>query len=99
MAHRRIDGVIEAIRYAPDGSIALARLYQRHGPVWSDCILMNRKQLVENLNKGSTFAIGQRETFMGGRFEIGKSIHLHKGNIVIEDRQSGHDHLPGVPVF
>ena len=45
MARKTIDGVIEAVRYSPDGAISVVRTYQRRGAVWSDHILLGRKEL------------------------------------------------------
>ena len=99
MRQRNMDGIVETVRYAPDGSIAIVRLYQRHGAVWSDLLLFSRNQLVEELNKGKRVAIGSRRINLGGKFETGPEIrHVH-GHIVLDPKSAAHDSLPGVPIF
>ncbi len=99
MANPKFDGVIEAVRYDPDGHIALARIYERRGAVWSDALIMNRSQLIERLSHGKRFVTGQRKIYLGAIFETGKTVHMNDQSIVVGDRQSEHDHLPGVPIF
>lgn len=36
----RFDGVIEAVRYSPDGKIEVARAYERRGAAFSDHVLI-----------------------------------------------------------
>ena len=60
---KQIDGVIEAARYAPDGSIVMVRVYERRGATFSDYVLLDRKTLVEKLKKGKKFVTGQRTAF------------------------------------
>ncbi len=85
MARQRIDGVIEAVRYAPDGKIALVRVYERRGPTFSDHILLDRDALLQRLKNGQRFVTGRRRRFWGSTFEIGRPVKyiLRDGDEVI----------------
>ena len=49
---KKFDGVIEAVRYNPDGQIALVRGYELRGVTYSDRVLLDRNTLVERLKEG-----------------------------------------------
>jgi hypothetical protein len=98
MAKPKIDGIIEAVRYDPDGHIALARGYTRRGAVWSDNVLFDRKYLDEQLKLGKRFVTGRRTHYLGSSFETGKPVRLSGQNIVTGE-SAGQDHLSGIPVF
>jgi hypothetical protein len=95
---KKFDGVIEAVRYAPDGKIALVRAYERRGAIFSDCVLINRAALVERLKKGEKFVTGQRQEFMASTFAIGAAVSL-AGEAVTTSSSAGHDALENVPLF
>jgi len=99
MARKKLDGVIEAARYTPDGRIAIVRVYERHGVVWSDHILLERKELSERLIQGNRFVVGERKNHLGSVFETGTKVHQKDGNIVTEGQTCNCDFLEGVPVF
>ena len=99
MARMKLDGVIEAVRYAPGGKIVFVRAYERHGVVWSDHVLLERKELSERLMQGKRFVVGERKIYLGSVFETGKAIHQMEGIIVTEGQTSVRDLLLGVPVF
>jgi hypothetical protein len=98
MAKIKFDGMIEAVRYAPDGKIDLVRAYERRGATFSDHILIKRTRLVERLQKGEKFVTGQRTEFMGSTFESAKSVHLN-GDVISTAIASSRDLLEEVPVF
>ena len=98
MAKIKFDGMIEAVRYAPDGKIDLVRAYERRGATFSDHILIKRVQLVERLQKGEKFVTGQRKEFMGSTFETAKSVLLN-GNVISTGISDNHDLLEDVPIF
>lgn len=94
----RFDGVIESVRYAPDGKIEAVRAYERRGDVFSDQVLIRRADLLERLKRGKKFVTGKRKPNLGGMFEIGASVVL--ANDVISTRPGAdHDVLEAVPVF
>lgn len=99
MAKKRLDGIIEAVRYSADGKIALVRVYERHGAVWSDHVLLERNALTEQLKKGKRYVLGERRILLGGVFKTGSAVLEMKGTIISEGQTSAHDLLTGVPVF
>ncbi len=99
MRHSKIDGVVDAVRYSPDGRISLVRMYERRGVVWSDQVLVNRKSLVDRLNTGKKIVIGARRQYLGSMFETGARVGLKNNHIVTEGMNSGRDQLGDVGVF
>ena len=99
MANKKLDGIIEAVRYSADGKIALVRVYERHGAVWSDHVLLERNALTEQLKQGKRFVTGERKILLGGVFKTGSAVREMKGSIITEGQTSAHDLLTGVPVF
>lgn len=99
MAGAKLDGVVEAVRYTPEGRIATVRAYERRGVVWSDHILLDRKTLLERLRQGKRFAVGRRKPFLGGQFEAGKPLRRSGDYIITEGQAAVRDILAGVPIF
>ena len=103
MAKPKIDGVIEAARYNPDGQIKWVRAYLRRGPTYSDRILLDRKLLVDELKSGKLFMAGERVEQMASTFRLGKPIRLQQSNgqeiLVTGETQSNQDRLEGVPIL
>lgn len=106
MANPKYDGVIEAVRYTPDGKVSLARAYERRGPAFSDRILLGRSELIKRLNSGEKFMIGQRLPRLGGMFEVSSRVKLVKDKANIEwihsdqlDPSHERDVLEGAPLF
>ncbi|MBE3068145.1 MAG: hypothetical protein IMZ73_12095 [Chloroflexi bacterium] len=99
MSRKKLDGVIEAVHYTTGGKIAVVRAYERHGVVWSDHVLLERKELSERLKQGKRFVVGERKIYFGSIFETGTAVHQIEGNIITEGQTSSRDHLTGVPVF
>jgi len=99
MAPTKLDGIIEAVRYEPDGRIDLVRAYERHGTVWSDRILIGRKDLAERLKSGGRFAAGRRKEYLGNVFETGPAVRLEQGSIVTTGQTVKRDLLSDVPLF
>jgi hypothetical protein len=99
MAHIKIDGVIEAVRYTPGGSISVVRAYQRRGAAWSDHLLFTRPELVGQLKSGKHFTTGIRKEYVGGVFKIGSTVHYIDDHVITEGQAALRDLLAGVPVF
>jgi hypothetical protein len=102
MAKKRFDGVIEAVRYSPDGQLALARLYERRGPTFSDRVLLNREQLVQRLRAGKKFVGGERQPYLASTFTTGPAVHLNTSRgleVITTLDQSEGDNLQGIPIF
>ena len=98
----KFDGVIEAARYTPKGSLLMVRAYVRRGATFSDYVLIDRDALVERLQKGKKFVTGQRTENMASTFQTSKLVRLTglKGQEVIStSAQTEHDLLEEVPLF
>jgi hypothetical protein len=96
MAKVKFDGLIEAVRYAPDGKIELVRAYERRGATFSDHILIDRASLVARLKKGEKFVTGLRKEFLGSTFESAKFVYLD-GDVITTSSNTKHDQLDEVP--
>jgi len=102
MARQKFDGVIEAVRYAPDGKIELVRAYERRGGAFSDHVLIDRQGLLEKLKSGKRFVTGERKILWAGSFEVGKPVKLVGRNgsqVVTTTEQAERDLLEDVPIF
>ncbi len=99
MPRKQIDGIIEAVRYAPDGKIEFVRLHQRQGSVWSDHLLLARPALVKRLQEGQKLYTGQRKQYLGNQVEAHQPISLVNGVIVSGKGDGRRDLLEGVPVL
>jgi len=103
MAKPKIDGVIEAVRYKPDGQILWVRAYLRRGPTYSDRILLDRQELIELLKSGKSFVSGARVELMASTFQVGQPVRLLENNgqevLVTDETQSSQDRLEGVPLL
>lgn len=78
MAPVKFDGVIEAIRYAPNGEVDVVRCYERRGPTFSDRVIINRKTLVERLKSGKKFVLGMPKPLLASTFQVGLPVKLAK---------------------
>jgi len=98
MAKLKFDGLIEAVRYAPDGKIILVRAYERRGATFSDHILIDRAGLVARLQKGEKFVTGLRKEFLGSTFESAKTVRL-EGSYIVTGSNASRDLLEEVPAI
>jgi hypothetical protein len=103
MAVNQFDGVVEAVRYAPDGKISSVRVYERRGPIFSDRLLLTRPALVERLKSGKVFVAGQRKTSLASTFDVYGRLRLVQNDgqdVVVNEAQAGNcDRLKDVPLF
>ena len=67
MPQKKYDGVIEVVRYTPDGKISEVRLYERRGPTFSDRVIIPRTELLQRLRARKKFAVGLRKPLMARR--------------------------------
>jgi hypothetical protein len=97
------DGVIEAIRYTPQKQIALARVYLRRGPTYSDRVLLTRDELITQMQTGKTFFTGTRKPYLASTFFINQQLALHHSNgimlIGVKDSNSLQDEPDLAPLF
>ncbi len=96
MAKLKFDGVIEAVRYAPDGRIELVRAYERRGATFSDSIIIKRAGLITRLNNGQIFVTGMRKEFLGSTFETSRVVRLN-GDVITTGNGTQRDLLEEVP--
>lgn len=104
MPQKQYDGVIEVVRYTPEGKIDSVRIYERRGPTYSDRIVLTRMDLLQRLRARKKFAVGARKPLMASTFEICAEVRLAgsrgqemivAGNSPATDR----DDLQGAPLF
>ena len=103
MAGKKYDGVIEAVRYAPDGRISTVRVYERHGPVFTDRLLLSREALVDRLKSGKVFVAGRRKPYLASTFDVFNRVRLLQNDgqeiVASENETADHDQLKDVPLF
>ena len=100
---KKLDGVIEAVRYNPDGQVALVRGYELRGVTYSDRVLLDRDTLLERLKDGKKFSTGQRKEFWGSTFDLGKPVEVvskdGKDFITTQGNAPTRDELEETPAF
>lgn len=103
MADKKVDGVIEAVRYTPEGKLKLIRAYLRRGSIWSDRVLMTRDELIQQVQAGKHWFVGQRVPFMAGTFDTAHPVVVDgsqgQETIFTTQRQADRDNLEGAPIF
>ena len=98
MAKLKFDGLIEAVRYAADGSIDIVRAYERRGATFSDNILINRADLLNRIKTGQKFITGSRKEFLGSTFDTNKIVLITtNGNFIATNSDTKRDFLEAVP--
>jgi hypothetical protein len=98
---KQIDGVIESVRYK-NGQIVAVRAYERRGATYSDRLLIDRKTLLERLQKGLQFVSGSRQDLMASTFTLAKPILLIKADErdhISTSENATRDELENVPLF
>ncbi|MEW6403944.1 MAG: hypothetical protein AB1649_19290 [Chloroflexota bacterium] len=98
---KKFDGVIEAVRYK-NGQIQLARVYERRGATFTDRVLLDRKTLLDRLQKGKVFVTGQREELKASTFKTGKPVMIVKQNgkeWISTHAEASRDEIEAAPVF
>jgi hypothetical protein len=101
-AMKKLDLVIVAARYeAGNGKLALARGFERRGDVWTDLLLIGRKDLLARIKAGRKVAVGQQKD-LPGDFAVFGALELCRRNgaesVVLAGRAAEKDEL-GVPLF
>jgi hypothetical protein len=98
---KKIDGVIEAVRYK-NGQLMIVRAYERRGTTYSDCVLLERNTLLERLQKGQQYFTGSRQELHASTFKLGKPVLIVKLNgheWLATNKSATHDELEEVSVF
>ena len=97
------DGVVVAVRYMPQGEIEWVRAFERRGFVFTDRMMMGRDALVERLQDGKCFKIGERVPLKGNDFEVSEDIRLVEKSgssvIVAGQASSDQDSLGNLPII
>jgi hypothetical protein len=99
MSGKKLDGIIEAVHYSPDGKISLVRVYERRGAVWSDRFLLERKDLIDRLKNKKRYVVGERKVYLGSVFETGPAVRYRDNSIMTEGQPTSRDLLAGVGIF
>ncbi|MBE7536385.1 MAG: hypothetical protein OZ914_08700 [Anaerolineaceae bacterium] len=98
---KKIDGVIEAVRYKND-QIVMVRAYERRGFTFSDRVLIKRKDLLERLKNGAQFVTGERIELMASTFHANKAAQVVKRGekeFIATSADAERDDLEQTPVF
>jgi hypothetical protein len=102
MAKKKLDGVVEAVRYTPDGQVLWVRAYLRRGPTYSDRLILKRDDLINELKSGKIIYAGKRIEQMASTFEVTQQLKLVQKNghdtVVLGDQQANGDRLDGIPL-
>jgi hypothetical protein len=100
---KKLDGIIEAVRYTRDGKIDVVRAYVLRGVAYSDRVILDRETLLTRLKDGQRFAVGQRKDFLGGTFDLGKAVQFSGANgneiLTTRDDASNRDELEDALAF
>lgn len=103
MTQKKIDGVIESVRYLPSGNVDVVRVYEKRGPTFSDHILYSRDTLLQKLRDGKKFYVGKRIPFQSSTFEVSVPVFLagQTGHeVIVSGQQQGeNDDIQGAPLF
>ena len=104
MPQKKYDGVIEGVRYTPEGKLTEVRFYERRGPTFSDRTLLTRADLLQRLRAKKKFAVGTRTVFLASTCEILADVRLagSRGQEAIVCGSStavDRDDLQGAPLF
>ena len=98
---KKVDGVIEAVRYK-NGQLMVVRAYERRGATFSDRVLLERRTLLERLQKGQQYLTGSREELRASTFKTGKPVLIVKlddQELLATRENATRDEIEEVPVF
>jgi hypothetical protein len=102
MAKMRFDGIVEAVRYNPDGQVKWVRAYLRRGQTYSDIVLLDRQALAQLLKSGKRIMAGRRILLQASTFEVTQPLRLiqqEKQDVLVTGEMTANkDCLEGVPV-
>ena len=99
----KYDGVIESVRYTPDGRVSYVRMYERRGPAFSDRILLDRHALIQRIKSRKRILTGTRLPYLGGTFKTGGRVTLAgpagQEWIVSGAAPANRDFIENIPLF
>jgi len=96
---KKPDGVIVAVRYAPDGRIEIARVFEKRGATYSDRVHIDRDTLIERLKNKKRYVVGERTPFLASTFQTGAEVRYLARDVIATRPDAKQDLLEGVPVF
>jgi hypothetical protein len=103
MKKDKFDGVLEAARLDANNQLLLARIYEKHGVVWSDHFLVKRDELIRRIQDGAVFVVGKRKYKLGSSFDIVGPLHISQKDgqayIHLDQDESPADSLQKLPRF
>ncbi len=102
MAKAKYDGVIEVVRYAPEGQIALVRVYERRGATFSDRELWTRAELVQRLKAGQKLVTGERIPQLASTFKVRSALRLGRSRsheVIVSGKEDCEHDLLDAPLF
>ena len=102
MAKQKFDGVIEVVRYTPEGLVELVRAYERRGATFSDRVLWTRSGLVERLKAGQKIVIGSPKPYLASTFTVGDPVRLvrsRNGEMIVSGKESSDRDRLDAPLF
>jgi len=99
MPAKKLDVLIEAVRYAADGKIALVRGYDRRGATYSDRVLLDRAALIERLQKKQRVAVGTRTEYVASTFEVKAEVRYEAARDVVTSAMDGAQDKLDAPLF
>lgn len=102
MAKPKYDGVIEVVRYAPEGQIALVRGYERRGATFSDCELWTRAEVVQRLKAGQKLVSGERILHLASTFKVKSVVRLGRSRgheVIVSGKEDCEHDLLDAPLF
>jgi hypothetical protein len=77
---QQFDGVIVGVRLLFSGKVDWARVFLRRGAIFSDRVILSRKELIEQIKNGKKFVIGERVVYQAGTFKISQSVSVTQKN-------------------
>ncbi len=103
MAKKKVDGIIEAVHFGPEGNLRWARAYLRRGPTYTDRVMLDRQALIDQLKSGKALFTGKRIELLASTFEIDQPLRVIQADgrdvLVSGDNSAIQDHLDRVPVI
>lgn len=103
MNRYKADLIIEAVHHKRNGQIDFVRAYQKRGATYSDCLLVERKELLESIVLGMRVFIGQRVPFWGTVFSELAPVRLqtihNKQTIVTTTSNVNQKELAEAPII
>ena len=79
------------------------RLYERRGPTFSDLVIRDRDELIQQIKAGKKLVTGSRQIFLASTFELKDPIQVNsvggKDYLALSDAVSARDELAGLPVL